>query len=123
QIAPRTSSSPAVPFSLAQERIWFVEQFQPGTPAYNLFFCARSPRPIDPGLLAKSLADLAQRHTILRMTVRMHEGEFCLWQKEDVTPEFVVEDFRTVESGAATAAALARIDSAIHTPFTLETGP
>src|ERR1700704_4982559 len=96
QIARRTSPSHAVPLSLAQERIWFGEQFQPGTPAYNLFFCARSPRSIDPGLLAKSLASLAQRHTILRMTVRMHEGEICLWQNEDVTPEFVVEDFRAV---------------------------
>lgn len=119
----RTGESPgAAPLSLAQERIWFVEQFQPGTPAYNLFFCARVQPSLVPALLDHSLADLAQRHGILRATVRMHEGEARQFIGQAV-PSLEVVDLRSLDSEAATRESLARVDSAIHTPLALETGP
>jgi amino acid adenylation domain-containing protein len=112
----------AAPLSLPQERIWFAEQFQPGTVAYNLFFCSRIQPPLVPALLDHSLADLAQRHSILRSTFRMHQGQPRQFIGAAV-PRLEVEDLRALELDAALKEALTRVDAAIHTPLSLETGP
>ncbi|MBV8202815.1 MAG: amino acid adenylation domain-containing protein, partial [Acidobacteria bacterium] len=62
----RTERAGPAPLSFAQQRLWFVDQLHPGSPAYNLASAHRLSGPLDVPALAASFAALARRHEILR---------------------------------------------------------
>ncbi|HSK79061.1 MAG TPA: non-ribosomal peptide synthase/polyketide synthase, partial [Thermoanaerobaculia bacterium] len=62
------------PLSFAQERLWFLDQFDPGTPTLNIPFPMRLPAAVEPGLLARALATVVRRHEALRTAFGSEEG-------------------------------------------------
>ncbi|MEU7898411.1 amino acid adenylation domain-containing protein [Nonomuraea sp. NPDC049152] len=64
----RRPAGVAPPLSFAQERLWFMEQFAPGTGAYVLPAAARLREPVDVALLRERLDAAVARHESLRMT-------------------------------------------------------
>ncbi len=62
---PRTG--PAL-LSFAQERLWFLEQLVPGSPAYNIPGAVRLKGRLDVPALERCLGELVRRHEILRTT-------------------------------------------------------
>lgn len=60
--------------SFAQERLWFLEQFRPGTAIDNLATAFRLTGALDRGALEASLSELARRHEILRTTFGSRDG-------------------------------------------------
>jgi amino acid adenylation domain-containing protein len=54
------------PLSFAQERLWFMEQYAPGTAAYGIPVVLRLRGRLDPALLLRALRGLAGRHETLR---------------------------------------------------------
>ena len=58
----------ALPLSFAQERLWFLDQLIPGSPAYTIFDAVRLRGPLDVTALGRSLTELVRRHEILRST-------------------------------------------------------
>ncbi len=56
------------PLSFAEERMWLLQQLDPGTAAYNLFHAADISGPFASALLARALAEVVRRHHILRTT-------------------------------------------------------
>jgi amino acid adenylation domain-containing protein len=67
-LAERARSAKIFPLSFAQERLWFIEQFQPGLSVYNLPVVLRFPGPVKATDMAAALAELMRRHEILRTT-------------------------------------------------------
>ncbi|MER6508764.1 amino acid adenylation domain-containing protein [Nonomuraea sp. NPDC001636] len=65
---PRRAEGSDPPLSFAQERLWFMEQFAPGTSAYVLPVSARLRGPLDADRLRESLDAVVARHESLRMT-------------------------------------------------------
>ncbi len=63
--APGATGSP-VPLSFAQERLWFLDQLEPGKPVYNIPLALRLTGPLDAAALARSLDEIAARHEVLR---------------------------------------------------------
>src|SRR5213079_3002555 len=59
----------------AQERLWFLDQLEPGNPAYNLSAAAKLSGHLAHGALARSLNEVVRRHEILRTTFRAIAGE------------------------------------------------
>ncbi|MEV0608657.1 amino acid adenylation domain-containing protein [Polymorphospora rubra] len=57
----------AAPPSFGQERLWFMEQFAPGTAAYVIPSTIRLRGPLDPDLLRNAFDAVAARHDSLRM--------------------------------------------------------
>ncbi|GAA3131635.1 hypothetical protein GCM10010466_22800 [Planomonospora alba] len=55
-----------MPLSPAQERLWFLSQLEPDTPAYNVPLALRLRGPVDVAALTAAVAGLAERHWILR---------------------------------------------------------
>ncbi|HSG40607.1 MAG TPA: amino acid adenylation domain-containing protein, partial [Thermoanaerobaculia bacterium] len=68
-------AGPALPLSYSQERLWFLEQLQPGTSAYNIPYGVRLRGAMDPGAFAGALREIARRHQILRITLGESLGE------------------------------------------------
>lgn len=59
---------PAFPLSFAQQRLWFMEQLQPGTAAYSLPIAWRIEGPLDVAAFERSLNEMLRRHASLRTT-------------------------------------------------------
>jgi amino acid adenylation domain-containing protein len=62
------------PLSFAQQRLWFFEQLQPGSPAYNIPIPFRLAGPLRPELLTAALGEVVRRHGTLRTTFEVPEG-------------------------------------------------
>jgi amino acid adenylation domain-containing protein len=54
------------PVSFAQQRLLFLDQFDPGASAYNLTRAIRIMGPLDPAALTKALNKIVRRHASLR---------------------------------------------------------
>ncbi len=60
--------------SFAQERLWFLDQLDPGGSAYNLPIAVDLRGQLDAAALAASLAAVVQRHESLRTTIQDDDG-------------------------------------------------
>ncbi|MGW0177725.1 condensation domain-containing protein, partial [Rhodococcus sp. NPDC003322] len=61
--APRPEN---VPLSLSQQRMWFLNQFDPASAAYNIPIALRLSGRLDLDLLGAAVGDLVARHEVLR---------------------------------------------------------
>ena len=53
----------AFPVSSGQQRLWFLEQFQPGSPLYNSPVAVRLEGPLEAAVLEQAVLDvLVERH-------------------------------------------------------------
>ena len=122
EISRRTERDVA-PLSLAQRRLWIVDQLRPGDPAYHLTLAFRLRGELDVDALQFSITELVRRHEALRTTIVAVDG--VPYQR--IAPHgpvaFPVVDLKGAapHDREAQAAAAARID--VDTPFVLETGP
>ncbi|MFC9767720.1 amino acid adenylation domain-containing protein [Rhodococcus jostii] len=55
-----------IPLSYAQQRIWFLNRFDPHSPVYNIPFAVRLSGPLDTAALLAAIADVVDRHETLR---------------------------------------------------------
>ncbi|GCE14616.1 non-ribosomal peptide synthetase [Tengunoibacter tsumagoiensis] len=71
-ISARTAQGP-VPATFVQQRLWFIEQMNPGNTAYNLYNVLRIRGPVNADLLERSIARIIARHESLRTTFQIDE--------------------------------------------------
>src|SRR5581483_9333158 len=70
--SPRASGATAavverpIPCSAGQQRLWFLEQMEPGTALYNIPHLVRLSGPVQPALLERALNQIVARHEALR---------------------------------------------------------
>jgi amino acid adenylation domain-containing protein len=64
-ILRRTQRGP-VPLSFAQQRLWFLDQLEPGNPAYNVPAAIRLTGPLNISAVRQSLDEVVRRHETLR---------------------------------------------------------
>ncbi|MCP3059808.1 non-ribosomal peptide synthase/polyketide synthase [Myxococcus sp. K38C18041901] len=60
----------SLPLSYSQQRLWFLEQLQPGLDAYTLPAAVRIQGPLSVDVLERSFSELVRRHEALRTTFR-----------------------------------------------------
>jgi hypothetical protein len=65
---PSDLRSAELPLSFAQQRLWFIDQLEPGSAAYNIPAAFRLSGRLDRGALAASLSEIVCRHETLRTT-------------------------------------------------------
>ncbi|HEX8139754.1 MAG TPA: condensation domain-containing protein [Pyrinomonadaceae bacterium] len=111
------------PLSFAQERLWVVEQLQPGNPAYIISAAAGFNLPVKIAVLEQSLNAIVQRHEILRTTFPACHGKPVQRIASSMMLTLPVVDLRHIpepyraEQAAQLAAEQAR------RPFDLASGP
>jgi amino acid adenylation domain-containing protein len=75
RIEPRSDSSNTAPLSFAQQRLWFLDQLEPGLTFYNLPFTFNLNGPINVSTLERSLNEIVRRHEVLRSTFSVDAGQ------------------------------------------------
>ncbi|HKG15027.1 MAG TPA: amino acid adenylation domain-containing protein [Pyrinomonadaceae bacterium] len=65
RISPRETRE-RLPLSFAQQRLWFLEQLEPGSPAYHIAGALRMLGRLDAAALRRSLNEIVRRHESLR---------------------------------------------------------
>ena len=63
-----------LPLSFAQQRLWFIDQLEPGSPAYNIPFGVRIRGRLDEARLSRTLNEVVSRHATLRTTFPAVDG-------------------------------------------------
>ncbi|HEY2392251.1 MAG TPA: amino acid adenylation domain-containing protein, partial [Candidatus Angelobacter sp.] len=87
----RTDKSKDPPLSFAQQRLWFIDQMDPGNPAYNATFGVRLSGELNYNAVRQSLTGIVQRHEILRTSFQMigNEPRQIIGQVEDMALRFI----------------------------------
>jgi amino acid adenylation domain-containing protein/FkbH-like protein len=68
---PRTSD---IPLSFAQQRLWFLDQLEPGSPLYNIPQVFRMQGALHVDAIERALAEIVRRHEALRTTFPLRNG-------------------------------------------------
>src|ERR1044072_518034 len=61
------------PVSFSQERLWFLDQFEPESPFYNVMSMVGLPGPVNLQALKRTIDEIVRRHEILRTTFATSE--------------------------------------------------
>ena len=86
----------ALPLSFAQERLWFLDQLLPGSPAYTIFDAVRLRGPLDLEALRRSISELVRRHEVLRSTFPSVSGRPVQVVQPPAPLEVPLTDLRSV---------------------------
>ncbi|HEU5180260.1 MAG TPA: amino acid adenylation domain-containing protein [Candidatus Polarisedimenticolia bacterium] len=111
------------PVSLDQERLWFVDQMEPGNPAYNIHLSSRLFGPIDPELMRRALNASIARHEVLRTTFKVVDGRPVQVVAPSLEIDLPVVDLQSLPESERPEAALREATRAASVHFDLERGP
>jgi amino acid adenylation domain-containing protein len=76
EILLRAAGGGAVPASLVQQRLWLLDQMEPGNPFYNLpLLCFRLRGELHPGTLERCFQEIERRHESLRTVFADRDGD------------------------------------------------
>ncbi|MDI1443025.1 non-ribosomal peptide synthetase [Polyangium sp. 6x1] len=111
------------PASFAQQRLWFLDRFAPGSPAYNLPAALRLTGALDVAALEGAIVEVVQRHEALRTT--MAEIDWQIVQHIEPAPNvrLVLRDLRALPEEARRAEAHRLAEEEARAPFDLARGP
>ncbi|NLH05978.1 MAG: AMP-binding protein [Chloroflexi bacterium] len=118
--APRDGE---IPLSFAQQRLWFLDQFEPNSPFYNIPEAVRLHGPVDPAVLERCLNEIVRRHEALRTTFKTVDGK----PQQVIAPElyvpFPVVDLTSLPKAAREVEARRLAEREAQRPFDLAHGP
>ncbi|HVF89471.1 MAG TPA: condensation domain-containing protein, partial [Blastocatellia bacterium] len=72
---PRLHDRENAPLSFAQQRLWFIDQMEPGSSLYNQPAAARLSGELDVKALERSLNEIERRHEVLRTSIQTRGGK------------------------------------------------
>jgi len=119
----RADRSGPLPASFAQQRLWFLDRLQPGSPAYNMPTAVRLDGRLDIEALRRALAEVVRRHEILRTTFADDGGVPRQVIADSLELPLPVEDLSGLPEDQRLAQALERVREEAARPFDLSRGP
>jgi amino acid adenylation domain-containing protein len=117
------SREAALPLSFAQQRLWFLDQFEPGSAAYNVPAAVRLTGNLDIPALERSLNEVVRRHEALRTTFATRDGQPVQIIAESMQLPLLVLDLSNlgIEERAQEVSRLTQAEAL--RPFDLSAGP
>jgi alpha-ketoglutarate-dependent taurine dioxygenase len=75
KITPRARGGVSFPLSFAQQRLWFLDQLDPGNHIYNEPSAIRLEGALNTAALTRSFDEIIRRHEVLRTTFSTEDGQ------------------------------------------------
>lgn len=119
----RRSDQSSHPSSFGQDRLWFIHQWEPESPAYNLPQAVQLRGLLNIDALERSLNTIVQRHETLRTRFPVTEGQPSLAVDPALALRIPVEDLRALPPADLEPALQRRLVEEARRPFDLAGGP
>lgn len=121
----RRNDDESIPLSFAQQRLWFLDQLQPGTAIYNIPGAFRFKGLLDVVALQASFNEILRRHEALRTTFPTVEGQPVAATDEETLSSYAlsVVDLRDIPDTEREAIAQKQAVEEIQRPFDLARKP
>jgi amino acid adenylation domain-containing protein len=113
----------AMPLSFAQQRLWFLDQLEPGGSTYNIPIELELRGRLEVEVLAAAFGEVVRRHQALRTTFRLAGGEPVQVVAERGDWPLPVVDLRALPGPERKAEASRLRGDEARRPFDLERGP
>ncbi|MFB1485405.1 condensation domain-containing protein, partial [Corallococcus sp. RDP092CA] len=119
----RVSHDGPVPLSFAQQRLWLIDQLEPGSSLYNVPVAVRLEGQLRVDTLERALQEVVHRHDALRTTFTQVAGEpIQRVHSEGLAPLGLV-DLSDMPEAQRESEARLQAEAEMHRPFDLHTGP
>ncbi|MGH8390012.1 MAG: non-ribosomal peptide synthetase [Pseudomonas sp.] len=119
----KVDRSQPVPLSYSQQRMWFLWQMEPESPAYNVGGMARLRGLLDVDRFDAALQALILRHETLRTTFPSIDGVARQHVHAETGVRLERKDFTELDADSREWQVQHLADDEAHKPFDLETGP
>lgn len=116
-------SQTAFPASFAQQRLWFLDQLEPETAAYNLPRAFRINGSLDVDALTRAIRAVVRRHESLRTVFDAVDGQARQIVLDDIQVDVPLIDLSGTPETALESAALEIASEEGKRPFDLTQGP
>jgi hypothetical protein len=124
---PRLARGALAPLSFDQQRLWFLDQLEPGSSLYNDCFDLRIVGvQLDVAAFRRALQAIVARHDSLRMSFRIHAGRPVLHVEPALELPLALHDLRVLGASAGSsreAQARALLLADVNAPFALDRAP
>ncbi|HSK76594.1 MAG TPA: amino acid adenylation domain-containing protein, partial [Thermoanaerobaculia bacterium] len=112
-----------LPLSFAQQRLWFLDQLDPGSALYNIPARVELTGKLDAGALAAALGEVVRRHEALRTTFPQQAGEPAQAVAEPAGFALPLIDLEGLPGPARREEMERLITAEVRRPFDLGRGP
>lgn len=113
----------AFPLSFAQQRLWFLEQFEPGSTLYHIRSVRRLKGRLHVQALRQSVQDIVSRHEALRTTFVVRDGQPLQVIVPFVEMNVPLTDLSDQPEEQRETEAFRILESEARSPFDFERGP
>jgi acyl carrier protein len=112
-----------LPLSFAQQRLWLMDQIEPGSPIYNIHVPVRLTAQLDVVALKRTVDELSRRHEVLRTTFAVtDEGPVQVIAAPGPTPMPII-DLSQIDEQRREGELLRLAQDEAALPFDLASGP
>jgi amino acid adenylation domain-containing protein len=112
-----------LPLSFAQQRLWFLDQLEPGSPLYNNPAAVRLTGPLNVAALERSLNAIVKRHDVLRTAFTEAQGQPAQTILPELTVPVPLIDLRPLPAADRDAEAQRLAKEEAARPFDLRQPP
>ncbi len=112
-----------LPLSFAQQRLWFLDQLEPGNTTFNLPQLFRMKGSLEPSVLARSLNEIVRRHEVLRTVFAVEENEPCQVIRAELEIELPILDLTYLAEADRAVEVQRLVMQEAKSVFNLATGP
>jgi len=121
---PAVSGNGQMPLSFSQQRLWFLDQLEPGNCTYNLFSAYQLKGELNVAALQRSFNEIIRRHEVLRTAFKSESGNPVQAVLPSLAIAIPVLDLRQIVSGKDRWTEVCRIaHQEAQRPFDLAAGP
>jgi amino acid adenylation domain-containing protein len=117
------SRNQAMPVSFAQQRLWFIDQLEPGNPSYNMPSAVRLTGMLNVAALEASLNEIVRRHESLRTTFATVDGQAVQLIAPELSLSLPVVDLTQYSESEREAQVRKLMAEEAQQPFDLAQGP
>ncbi|QRO01038.1 non-ribosomal peptide synthase/polyketide synthase [Archangium violaceum] len=119
----RVERTGSLPLSFAQQRLWFLDRMEPGSPLYNNPAAVRLDGPLDVAALDRAFQEIVRRHEALRTLFQDVEGQPAQVIVPSVQLPLPVVDLRELPEPSREEEARRISVEEARQPFDLTRGP
>ncbi|MCP5098650.1 MAG: amino acid adenylation domain-containing protein, partial [Chloroflexi bacterium] len=109
--------------SVVQQRLWFLDQLDPGTPVYNITTAYRFKGALDVGAFAASINAIIARHEALRTTFHIENDSPMQVVAPEMTLPLPIVDLVQLPQSEQEMAVNSRFQQMVNHRFNLADGP